>query len=127
VELSEITTKIDEYYLTREKRLELDRQSEEIQKVERVLKDEIISYMEAEHAGVVGGMYATVKLKITPKPSAKNWAEIWEWVKANDAPDVYYQRLSEKALTERREHGVNVPGVEWYPVASISVSKGASK
>lgn len=127
MQLAEITTIIDEYYLIREQRLELDRESKEIQKKETELKDRIIAYMEEERAGTIGGMLATVKLKITPKPNAKDWGEIWEWVKANDAPDIYYRRLNESALTERRDQGVNVPGVEWYPVASISVSKGVKK
>lgn len=125
--LQEVTTLIDEYYLTREKRLELDRESEKIAEVERALKAKIIGYMEAERAGVLGGLCATVKLKITPKPSAKDWSQVWAFAKANDAPDIYYQRLNEKALMERKEQGVNVPGVEWFPVASLSVSKGVSK
>lgn len=127
MELQQITAIIDEYYLLREKRLEVDRESERLQEAERELKAQIIQYMEQERAGTVGGMLATVKLKITPKPTAKNWEEIWQWVKVNDAPDIYYRRLNEAALKERQEHGVNVPGVEWFPVATISVSKGVAR
>lgn len=127
MQLQEITVLIDEYYLQREKRLELDRASEELQKRERELKAQIISYMEEERAGVLGGFLATVRLKITPKPTSKDWWEVWAWAKANDAPDIYQRRLNEAAVTERREQGVLIPGIEWFPVATLSVSKGAKR
>jgi hypothetical protein len=115
---------VDEYYQIREQRLELAREVERLEESERGLKQMIMNYMEENHAHVIGGALCTVRLKITPKPVAKDWAQIWEYVKTHDAPEIYYRRLNERSITERREQGEEIPGVEWFPTASLSVSKG---
>jgi hypothetical protein len=127
MEASDLGTLIDVYYETREKRLELDRQSETFAKVEKEYKEQIMFHMEREGVYAMGGALCTVKLKLTPKPSAKNWAEIWQWAKENDAPEIYYRRLNEATIKERMDQGEEIPGIEFYPVATLSVSKGPNQ
>lgn len=123
MDLNELSKIIEQYAMRREERLELDRRSKEIGELENELKQLIMAHMEEQHVYVAGSPHVTVKLKITPKPTAKDWREVYQYVKDNDAFDILFRRLNEKALIERREQGVEVPGLDWFPVASLSVSR----
>jgi hypothetical protein len=49
--------------------------------------------------------------------------EVYDYVKEHDAFDILFRRLNEKAIMDRREQGEEVPGLDWFPVASLSVSR----
>lgn len=125
MQLKDLSKLVDEYHAAREARLKLDREAEKLAELERGFKDAIIAHMEEQKVSTVGGTSCTVKLKITPKPTVKNWQEVYEYVKSNDAFDVLYKRVNEKAISERQEQGEEVPGLEWFLVATLSVSKGS--
>ena len=57
------------------------------------------------------------------KPIANDWEAVWDWAVANEGSDLFQRRLSDKAVKLRWEDGVNIPGIDEYPVDSISYKK----
>lgn len=68
-----------------------------------------------------GTFYRTEKIK----PSAADWGAIWEWMKANDAPDLMERRLKAAFIKEYMEaHGGTMPpGVNVYREYEISIRR----
>ena len=127
MDLAELTKKVDLFCTIRNQRLDADKEAAALKKQETELKDEIIAHMEESGSYNAGGHVGAVERHVKPKASIKNWPEVYEFIKEHDAFDILYRRVNEKAITDRQELGEVVPGIEWFPVSTLSVSKGVSK
>lgn len=113
----------DLLYLTRQDRLAIQKVVEELEKRESMLKEEIIAKLPVSQATGIAG--AVARATIVPKtiPRATDWAEIFKYVKKTDAFDLVQRRLSDAAVNERWDHGIEIPGVERFNTKTVSLNK----
>lgn len=122
--LSELAQWADVLYNVREQRLELERGIAKLQERETELKTAMIAEMRAAGVRVAGGRTCTLKWETKNTPRGRDWGQIYDYVSENNAFDCLYRRLNVQAILDRVEQGEQIPGLEWYPVDSISYSKG---
>ena len=125
MEIKELSAKVDQYVSSREARLALQREVDTLAETEKLLKDELIATLEKSGVNAVGGTTHIVKLSIKDKPTASDWVKVYAYIKKNNAFDLLQRRLNESAVEARWEEGKKIPGVTTFPVATLSISKGA--
>jgi hypothetical protein len=114
---------VDEFARTRDERLALKRQVDKLEEKEKQLKAQLIAALVAANATALGGQLMIVTLVPKVKPVAKNWAALYEYIPPNNGWDLLQKRLTETAVALRWEEGIEVPGVERFPVNDLSLSK----
>ena len=123
MELKELSAKVDDYVALRDERLARQREVDAIKEKEDLLKAELIHELETQKVGSVGGSTHMVKLQVKDKPSAGDWAQVYEYIKRTNSFDLLQRRLNESAVEARWEEGEKIPGVSKFPVATLSISR----
>lgn len=120
----ELAALIDEYDETKQTRLEHDRASRELKSQEVAMKQVIMDVLREEEMTAAGGQRVQVSLVQKARVMAGNWTELYDYIKENDAFDMLYRRLNDKAIRERLEDGP-IPGItqEYYMDLSESRAK----
>ena len=113
----------DKWWALRAERLAIEKQVSDIKVEETQAKNALILSLGNNNVGAVGGDDVTVSLTTKIKPIANDWEAVWDWAVANEGSDLFQRRLSDKAVKLRWEDGVNIPGIDEYPVDSISYKK----
>jgi hypothetical protein len=114
---------VNHYISIRAQRLDLDRQAAIIKEQEDDLQKVIIAKMREGDLKALGATNGLVKLKESEEPIAENWAEVWQFIKENDAWELLHKRLTTTAVKERWADGIAVPGVGKSTVFKLTVSK----
>jgi hypothetical protein len=110
-----------QFYETRAKRLELDRESARLQVEEDKLKYELIK---AHDAGDnLSSRLYLFSYSEKPVPYVEDWAKLTQWIIDNDAPDVLQKRLTESAIMARIREGHVIPGVTVIQKPVVLVEK----
>lgn len=107
-------------------RLALDKESAKVKELEVLAKETLIAQMLHQQVSAVGGSKFTATIKRKEKPHAKDWPAIWNYMRDNNDFSLVQKRLSEAAVAEHWEAGEEVPGVEKFPVYTLSMSKVTS-
>jgi hypothetical protein len=121
--LSTLADKVDQYYSLREARLAMQHEVEDLQKQETELKNYLIDNISKADATGVSGKLARVTVVSKPVPQVKDWDAFWKYVVRRKAFDLVQRRLSDTAVKLRWEDGQVIPGVESFPVISLSLNK----
>lgn len=121
MDATEITRRVDEYIELRTRRKALAAQVAEMEKNEKKLKASLIELSFALQAKTMGGNLGHVQRQRKPKPVPKNWDLVYAYIKQFDAFDLLQKRLTETAVKSRWEDGVDVPGIEAFPVDDLTV------
>jgi len=116
-------TLVEVYQITRQKRLDMDKQSALFKESEDVYKDELIARMREAKSGALASTKHMVRLNTKDVPTASDWGKIREYIVANGAWELMHARLTVTAIAERWEAGEEIPGVEHFEQYSVSVSK----
>lgn len=113
----------DEYHRVREIRLAMDKIVEGVKERETELQEHLINNLsKADDTGVAGLKYrAQVTTKTMPK--VNDWPVFYAYVAKSGDFDMLQKRLADKAVMERLEDGVVLPGVEKMRVPSLSITK----
>lgn len=114
---------IDKYYQLRAQRLNLEKEVKERKRTERAYMGHIIASLKAANMANGGGGVANASIKEVEMPTPKNWQAIWDFVKTNDAWDILQKRLSGKAVQERWDQDIMIPGIETFTKVSLSLTK----
>ena len=114
---------IDKYYQLRAQRLNLEKEVKERKRTERAYMEHIITSLKAANMANGGGGVANASIKEVEMPTPKDWQAIWNFVKANDAWDILQKRLSGKAVQERWDQEIMIPGIETFTKVSLSLTK----
>ena len=114
---------IDKYYQLRAQRLNLEKEVKERKRTERAYMEHIIASLKAANMANGGGGVANASIKEVEMPTPKNWQAIWDFVKTNDAWDILQKRLSGKAVQERWDQEIVIPGIETFTKVSLSLTK----
>jgi hypothetical protein len=118
-----LSSKADDYLRARKARLAKQREVDELEVVEKKLKAEIIAALAASSAKAIGGQTVTLTLKTKNKPVARDWSQVYDYIKQHDAFDLLQKRLTETAVSLRWEEGEVIPGIEKFPVDDLSISE----
>lgn len=115
----------DEYKRVASIRIARQKAVDEIKSRESELRDYLIEHIDADNeAGVMGREYqATIKKDVKPRIDPEKWNEFHQWVAENGRFDLLQKRMSDKAVMELINEGVELPGVEKMHVKSVSVRK----
>jgi hypothetical protein len=115
----------DLLYTTRQARLELQKQVDELAARETTLKQHLIETFTAEGADQsgVGGKVAFSKLVEKEEPVAQDWEATWKYIAKKKAWDLLQKRLSAPAVKARWENKEEIPGIGRIRVYSISNTK----
>ena len=123
MELMILSKLVDEYTVTRQNRLDADKHARTLKAKETELKDQLLGELITNEVGSVGGSTHTVKRQTKKKPQVAEWPEFYEFMLKEEATQLLQRRLNEGAVKEMVEDGVHIPGIEYYEVNDLSVSK----
>ena len=114
---------IDKYYQLRAQRLNLEKEVKERKRTERAYMEHIVAQLRAIKMENGGGLKANASIKEVEMPTPKDWPAIWEYIKENNAFDLLQKRLSSKAVQERWDQEIVIPGIETFTKVSLSLTK----
>lgn len=125
--MSEISSHLpdvaDRYAEVRAQRLEKEKEVQALQEQETLLQKHLIAELRAQGMGAIGGHRSLVKLHEHVEPDATDWDALRTYIQETGAFDLLHQRVTNTAVKERWDAGVEVPGVGRKTVYKISVSK----
>lgn len=104
-------------------RLAADKVAETLKAEATLIKLCLINAMKAADVKAIGGQTFSTALTQVDKPTVKDWPKFYEYIKANDAFELLERRVGSSAVEERWNDGVEVPGVDRFPVDKLSFTK----
>lgn len=113
----------DDYAAKRELRLARKKEVDELEKEEHAMKEALIAGLREAELTAVGGQQVSISIKPSKKAVAENWDAVFKYIRETGEFDLLYRRVNEAALKERLDSGVHIPGINWFPVDKISISK----
>jgi len=114
---------IDLLYKNRAERLELNAKIDALKSAEGALEAHIInSFAKTEIAGAKGKT-ATASIKTTTVVNTTDWDVYLAYVVKKKAWDLLRKQPAARAVQERWDQGVEVPGVEPFVKISLSLTK----
>jgi hypothetical protein len=118
---------VDQLFKTREDRLDLDRQSNELKEKERELKDWLLDNLSKQELTRLAGKLGQVSLKKSAVGTIEDLPAFQEFVKKHDAFDLYQRRLNLEACRLRWDAGKEIGGVKRDVIVDLTVSKVGTK
>jgi hypothetical protein len=119
----ELAALVDCYYLAREARLAKQREVDAMDAEEKALKQRLVDAFREGKITAAGGKVAIIKHSVSSEPSIGDIDKLYTHIRATGEFDLLYRRINAKAVKERKDVGVEVPGIEWFPVDKLSISK----
>lgn len=113
----------DLLYTTRQARLALDKQVEELKSRETMLREHLIEQLPVSDASGVAGKVARATVVTKDEPMVENWDDFWEYVRKNKAFFLVQKRISGTAIKEMWANKKTVKGVGHMIVKTISLNK----
>jgi len=122
--MSEVTLQelADQYYTAYRLRLDKEAEAEKLKETELELKGRLLGLMIEEKLTVVGAQSCVVRYHRKMKPHPEDWHKIWGYVQSTGEFDLLHKRLTEIAIEDRWEAGIDIPGVGKFPVDYLTVS-----
>jgi hypothetical protein len=113
----------DLLYTTREERLALQKQIDELAERESMLKEHVINNLPKSNATGVSGKVANVRVETKTIPQVQDWEKFYQYISKNKAFDLLQRRVNDKAIQERWEAKKTVAGVGTFDVVKVSCTK----
>lgn len=119
----DIIATVDKWFELNQRRLDLQREADEIEEKEKELKKEFMDAMREEKILKIEATNCDVEIKKGEMaPTARNWELIYAYVRATNAFELLQRRLSAPAIREHWEAGEHLPGIDKYPIEKLSVT-----
>ncbi len=112
----------DLLFTTREARLKLQKEVDELAKTEAAVREHIINNLPKTDTGASGKL-ARVSVVTKQVPQVKDWDKFYAFVKKTGQFDLVQRRLADTAIRERWDNGKEVPGVEAFGAVSVSLNR----
>ncbi len=118
----------DEYALTKQYRLAMEKIVEPVKARESELREYMIRNLEksrdeGKDTGAAGRLYR-VQIKDKETPKVIDWPAFHAWVAKNNRFDLLQKRLADKAVMDTLENSVSaIPGIDTMLVPDVSVTK----
>jgi hypothetical protein len=111
----------DFYHSTRIKRLAADKVAAALKTDESGAESLLIEQMHSQEITAAGGKFLRVGLSEPDYvPAVKDWGKYYEFIKQNDAFELLERRPGKAACRERWDNGIDIPGVEKFPVYKLT-------
>ncbi len=117
-------TCIDKMYEVRARRLELQREAEELKKDETALREAALDHMRRDRTTKATGKVATFSYRPEAVPVVEDWDAFYDWVSEEGAFECLQRRLNGGACMEYIEdEESNVRGLKVETVNKFSLTK----
>lgn len=110
-------------YTLRERRLEIQRSTKEIDEQEKLVKEYLIQNLPKSQASGVSGKVANAKIEKRTVPTITDKKKFLAYVKKTGDFDLITSSMNAKAVEERWENKKKVPGVGEFEVIKVSLTK----
>ena len=117
----ELANLADTYWEYKTQRLKADKIAADLKAEESRCEALLIQEMREQQITGIGGQ--TVRLAMdSPKntPVVKDWTAYYAYIVANNAFELLERRPGRAAVAERWEQGIEIPGVERFPVYKLT-------
>ena len=116
---------VDDLVVTRDARLALQKEIDNLQKIETQLKDHLINNLSKEDATGIAGKLArvTIVTKVVPQVNSEDWDTFYAYVGKTKSWDMLQKRLSDTAIKARWDAKKEVPGVSRFTAVTVSINK----
>jgi hypothetical protein len=103
---------IKEILSVRKQRLSLQREADLLEQQEKKLTNDLINLMISQDLEIMGEGEDEATLVTSVEPVAVAWPKLLDYIRENDALDIFQKRLTPSAIKARWAEGMDVPGVE---------------
>lgn len=110
-------------YTLRERRLEIQRSTKEIDEQEKLVKEYLIQNLPKSQASGVSGKVANAKIEKKTVPTITDKKKFLAYVKKTGDFDLITSSMNAKAVEERWDAKKKVPGVGEFEVIKVSLTK----
>jgi hypothetical protein len=110
-----------EYYETKQRRLELNRQAAALEQREKDIEYELTKALHSGKDFSDGSYKVIFKKKIAA--NVTSWPALLDHIRTTGQVDLLQKRVTESAVKARWDAGENLPGVESTEKFSITVTK----
>lgn len=113
---------VDRYIKTKVQRLKAQAEVTKLEEQEKNLKKLLIEIAISAKVQSLGGSIGTVNYKRHMKPKVEDWEKLYEYIMKHGAFELIQRRIGEKAVEERWEDGIVIPGVVKFPIDDLTIS-----
>lgn len=113
----------DLYYVTRDKRLTMEKEAAKIQQDETALKEYLIANLPKSKAEGVAGKLCRVQITRRDVPKLADPKKFYAFAARKGNEDLAKESMVASAVQARWENGIKVPGVEAFTLISLSLNK----
>lgn len=113
---------VDEYILKREERLKADKKAADLKSEENKLKGQLIDIAIKAKVKSIGGSIGQVNYDREDVPTVADWDKLYQYIWEKRAFDLLHKALTAKAVQERWEDKIVVPGVTTFPADKLTIS-----
>src|SRR5262245_59568569 len=117
---AELDRLIDRFMLLDEERKLLQKQADNKKAEAERYYNEIILQMTNGGIQTYPGTHAICSMWQNVEPKAEDWPAIYKHIQETGEFELLHKRLTGSAIKERWDAGVEVPGVERYPVIKLT-------
>jgi len=107
----------------RTKLSELNAEIEEVNVTKAELENELMEFMSSTGTTQLGSSMGTATMKQTTKFAVANWDEFIQYVVETESFDMLQKRISSKAVGDRLQADVEVPGITSVPIFTVSIRR----
>ena len=113
----------DLLYKTREDRLKIQKQVDELAKLETRLKERFINELSKAESKGMSGKIARVSIEIKHVPQVKDWDAFYKHIKKTGDFTLLGRSLSKAAVQEQLDAKKVLPGIEIFDAVTVSCVK----
>jgi hypothetical protein len=115
--------KIDTLYATRQMRLDLEKQAEELKRFEKALEDELVEDLEGISIASAKGSKASFSISKSITPNVEDWDAIHAFMFEKEDASILQKRLSTTVWREYFDDEIIIPGTEAFEITKASLRK----
>jgi hypothetical protein len=115
-----IASMADEWWAVKQERLKADKVAANLKHRETLLQQAVIAQLQLSGVTSIGGAVVRVSVEKEDQPHVKDWDKFYEYILSRKDFSLLERRPGRAAIKERWDDGVQVPGVEKFPVYKLS-------
>jgi len=114
---------IDQMYELRKKREELSKEDKKLKAEWDDLEKQLLAAMDTQDTIKSTGKRATAIVSESVVPNVKDWDQVWNYIKENDAFHLVQRRMNSAPWRELHDLGDTIPGTEAFTKREINLRK----
>jgi len=112
----------DAWWQAREERLAADKTAASLKAKESTLQADLIAQMSLQGLSAIGGKTVRVAIHTEYQPTIKDWNKFCAYVAKTNEFELLERRPGRVACRERWEAGVEIPGIDRFPIYKLTRS-----